>query len=148
MEIGLCNAARQLGLSVKMVGKWSSLGKWTARAHKDRPKRFKVTPADAAIAHFNAQSGDTRQKAAIATNKAANHFAKMDAPEIVEKAEKLGSIVKTAATLHGWDAARPVNKLSLTVTGANVTIEQDAVEAEWSDDLDGGQKAIEGNFDR
>lgn len=138
MEIGVSSASKRLGIPASTIDSWISRDKW----YEGVPDAFRArslpvsTPSQALVAELTELSGDSRMHFARGLNKTARHVAAMSGSEILEKASEVKQSVQAVAITHAWQADRPVNKISLSVTGANVKLEQGhggVIDAEWSD---------------
>jgi len=131
IEIGASNAARRLGIPLDRIKNWAHRYKWM----EGLPGRTKtkVSPSQALIDEYKELDGDSRINLARGFNKATKRIAEMSGEEIFDNAEKAKSVVQSVAQVHAWQSDRPMNKISLSITGANVKIEEEAIEAEWTD---------------
>lgn len=138
MEIGINATSKRMGIPDSTINSWIKREGWFT----DTPKAFRArsipirTPSQALVAELTELSGDSRMHFARGLNKTARHVATMTGNEILERASEVKQSVQAVALTHAWQADRPVNKISLSVTGANVKLEQSAIEAEWSDSED------------
>jgi citrate lyase gamma subunit len=103
----------------------------------NRPGKFvvkKLNPAEILVQEYRDLGAGTRMCLARGLHKAAKKIEVMDGDDIIEKAEKIKSVVGSVASVHAWAADVVPTKIALTVTGANVQIEDEgAVDCEWSD---------------
>ena len=91
-----------------------------------------MKPSDALVQEFKELDGDSRINLARGLNKGAKAIGKMNGHEVVERATEVKSVVQSIALTHAWDSTRPVNKVSLSITGNGKAIEG-AIDAEWSE---------------
>lgn len=136
IEIGATNTARRLGIKESTISTWATRYGWSKEMKPLGKRRFIVTPAQALIDEYKDLDGDSRISLARGLNKSARAVANMTGEDIIEKADKVKSVAQSVSLVHAWQADRPVNKISLSVTGANLKIEEEevAIDAEWSDE--------------
>ena len=137
IEIGVTATSNRLGIPRTTLQSWCDRYGWL----KDIPKhllprrrrnKMQMKAGDALIAELKSLDGDSRMSLARGINKGARAVAKMDGKEIVEKAQDVKAVAQTVALVHAWDSARPINKVSLSITGHGKAIEG-AIDAEWSE---------------
>jgi len=109
INIGVREAARQLGLNEDRVCQWSKRGKWFV----DPPKPPTITngvvstvstASEALRETLVKRSGSTKLALSKAALKASEHLAESEAPVILKSARQMRDIASTASTVHGWEA--------------------------------------------
>lgn len=118
LDVGVREAARQMGLSENTVKAWSLRGKWfkqpalpptiaaSVQLHKsDRIVSAPTAPkaSDTLQSMLESDSKRTKIGLAMATRKAAERFAKKSGEEVIAQASELRQIASTASTVHGWN---------------------------------------------
>lgn len=137
IEIGVAQTSRRLNIPVSTVQSWVDRYGWLKNIPKHllptrRRNKMPMKPSDALVQEFKELDGDSRINLARGLNKGAKAIGKMQGIEVVERATEVKSVVQSIALTHAWDSTRPVNKVSLSITGNGKAIEG-AIDAEWSE---------------
>lgn len=118
LDVGVREAARQMGLSENTVKAWSLRGKWfkqpslpptiaaSVQLHKsDRIVSAPTAPnaSDTLVRILENDSKRTKIGLATATRKAAERFASKSGEQIIDQASELRQIAAAASTVHGWN---------------------------------------------
>jgi hypothetical protein len=137
IEIGVTATSNRLKIPRTTLQSWVDRYGWLRDIPKHllpkrRRNKMPMKPSDALVQEFKELDGDSRINLARGLNKGAKAIGKMQGIEVVERATEVKSVVQSIALTHAWDSTRPVNKVSLSITGNGKAIEG-AIDAEWSE---------------
>lgn len=121
IQIGVREAARQLGLNEDRVCKWSERGKWFAKPSHPKARNAHVStvssPGDILLQAIADDNVPTRAALAKAHRKAAEHAQAMSGVELLKPgtAQALRQHGQGAASVHGWNDQQQGKGFSLNV---------------------------------
>ncbi len=141
-QVGVREAARQLGLNENRVMQWSARYHWNLKDKNHVHNGAAVVQDCKQIVSMTFDSlaslGKTTKLAiANTTDKAARRFEEMEPTQIIDKSDKLMNITKVAATIHGWNDAATTGPLNLNVLSGGRALVQIANKSETTNENQG-----------